>query len=100
MKTFKLLFVGAIICLSAISCNKNEVNSDNKGDKIEITGTIQKQGITTYQYGTHTLSGYALRSSTENLDEYVNQNVTVVGHKISGYPIEGGPDFIEVEKLK
>lgn len=96
MKLFSLLFVGTIICLSVLSCDKAPI----KMDKIEITGTIQKQGITTYQYGTHTLSGYALRSSTLNLDNYINQNVTVVGYKIDGYPIEGGPVFIEVEKLK
>jgi len=96
MKVFKLLFVVIIICLSVISCNKD--NSDP--NPVEVTGTIQKQGITTYQYGTHTISGYALRSSSVTLDNYVNQNVTVVGYKIEGYPVDGGPDYIEVEKIK
>jgi hypothetical protein len=93
MKLYKSLFIGMIICLSIISCKKNNVS-------IEITGIIQKQGITTYQYGTHTISGYALRSSSLNLNDYINQNVTVVGHKIDGYPVDGGPDFIEVEEIK
>ena len=100
MKLFKSLFVGIIIiiiiCLSVISCDKENYNPDN----IEITGTIQEQGMTTYQYGTHTASGYALRSSAVNLDDYVNQNVTVVGCKIDGYPVDGGPDYIEVEEIK
>ena len=96
MKLFKSLFVGLIICLSFISCDKEDDNPDN----IEITGTIQEQGMTTYQYGTHTASGYALRSSAVNLDDYVNQNVTVVGYKIDGYPVDGGPDYIEVEEIK
>ncbi len=96
MKVFKLLLVVIIICLSIISCNKD--NSDP--NPVEVTGTIQKQGITTYQYGTHTISGYALRSSSVTLDNYVNQNVTVVGYKIEGYPVDGGPDYIEVEKIK
>ncbi len=75
-------------------------NSCNKGsDQLEITGTIQKQGITTYQYGTHTLAGYALRSGTVPLDSYVGQVVTVIGHKIEGYPVDGGPEYIEVEEI-
>jgi hypothetical protein len=96
MKLFKSLFVVILICLSVISCDKEDGNPDN----IEITGTIQEQGITTYQYGTHTVSGYALRSNAVNLDDYVNQNVTVVGYKIDGYPVDGGPDYIEVQEIK
>lgn len=96
MKLFKSLFIGIIICLSVISCDKDDINTDN----VEITGTILKQGITTYQYGSHTISGYALRSSSITLDDYINQNVTVVGHKIDGYPVDGGPDYIEVEEIK
>jgi hypothetical protein len=96
MKLLKSLFVGIIICLSVISCDKENGNPDN----IEITGTIQKQGITSYQYGTHTISGYALRSTSVDLDNYINQNITVVGYKIDGYPIDGGPDYIEVEEIK
>ncbi|MDP6922213.1 MAG: hypothetical protein QGH06_04480 [Lutibacter sp.] len=96
MKLFKSLFVGIIICLSAVSCDTDDGNPA----MVEITGTIQKQGVTTYQYGTHTVSGYALRSSVVILDDYVNQNVTLVGHKIDGYPVDGGPDYIEVEEIK
>lgn len=96
MKVFKSLFIGTIICLSVISCN----NAKNSPDTIEVTGTIQKRGITTYQYGTHTISGYALRSSSVTLDDYVNQNVTIVGQKVEGYPVDGGPEFIDVEKIK
>ncbi|MDC3286010.1 hypothetical protein OAU94_06165 [Flavobacteriaceae bacterium] len=96
MKLLKSLFIGIIICLSAISCDKDDVNPES----IEITGTIQKPESTTYQYGTHTISGYALRSSSITLDDYINQNVTVVGYKIDGYPVDGGPDYFEVEEIK
>jgi len=96
MKLLKSLFAGIIICLTVLSCDKENGNPDN----IEITGTIQKQGITSYQYGTHTISGYALRSNSVDLDNYINQNITVVGYKIDGYPIDGGPDYIEVEEIK
>jgi|TARA_B110000259_G_scaffold79470_1_gene93064 hypothetical protein len=95
MKLFKSLFIG-ITCLLIVSCDKEDLNPDN----IEITGIIKEQDMTTYQYGTHTLSGYALRSNTVSLDDYVNQNVTIVGYKVNEYPVDGGPYYIEVEKIK
>lgn len=96
LKPLITTFLVATTCLFSTSCDNTEINSE----KLEIKGTIQKQGITTYQYGTHTSSGYALRSSAVNLDDYINQKVTVIGEKIDGYPVDGGPDFIEVEKVK
>lgn len=96
MRLLRTTLLGILICLLAISCDKDDINSK----RIEIIGTIQKQGITTYQYGTHTISGYALRSSSITLDDYINQNVTVIGYKIDGYPVDGGPDYIEVEEIK
>ena len=82
--------------LISFSCT----NKENNNNLIETTDIIQKQGITTYQYGTHTNSDYALRSSSVNLDDYVGQSVTVVGQKVEGYPVDGGPDLLEVEKIK
>lgn len=96
MRLLRTTLLGILICLLAISCDKDDINSK----RIEIIGSIQKQGITTYQYGTHTISGYALRSSSITLDDYINQNVTVIGYKIDGYPVDGGPDYIEVEEIK
>ncbi len=83
-------------CLTVISCKKESESTET----IEVSGTIQKQGITTYQYGTHTIAGYAIRSNALNLDDYVNQNVTVAGQLIDGYPIEDGPIYIDVEKIE
>jgi hypothetical protein len=85
------------------------VASCKKGtDSITVTSTgiIQKQGITTYQYGSHVLTDvngktiYALRCSRYNLDNYVNRKVDIIGQKITGYPIDGGPDYIEVSFIK
>jgi hypothetical protein len=67
---------------------------------MKIEGTLLEQGFTTYQYGTHTLGSYALRSSTVKLDDYVDQEVEVIGRKVEGYPVEDGPDLIEVEQIK
>ncbi len=68
--------------------------------KIEANGAILQQGMTTYQYGTHVIAGYALRSSAIDLDKYIGQTLTVVGHLINGYPVDGGPDYLEVEEIK
>ncbi|MBT8220657.1 MAG: hypothetical protein KJP00_12580 [Bacteroidia bacterium] len=82
--------------LAALSCSKD--NTQN--EILELTGTLKEQGITTYQYGTHTLTTsdtfYALRSSVLDLDQYVDRQVTVTGRKINGYPVDGGPEFINV----
>jgi hypothetical protein len=39
MKVYKTLVTATIVCLSIISCNKDDLN----GDTIEITGTIQSK---------------------------------------------------------
>ncbi len=88
----------ALIIFTA-TCN-NTTKTEQKEDKMEVTGTIQQQGITSYQYGTHTLTNdetfYALRSETVNLDNYIDQEVTIVAKKIEGYPVDGGPDYLLV----
>ncbi|RMF01783.1 MAG: hypothetical protein D6772_04330 [Bacteroidetes bacterium] len=71
-----------------------------KPGQMKIEGTLAAQGFTSYQYGTHTLGGYALRSSTIDLDQYVDLQVEVIGRKVDGYPLEGGPELIEVERIK
>ncbi|WP_157491651.1 hypothetical protein [Flammeovirga sp. SJP92] len=96
MNILKVFFLLLSMSLIGFSCAKNDVNSNS----VELTGVIEEQGITTYQYGTHTLSGVALRSNTVNLDEYVDKKVTIIGHKVEGYPVDGGPDFIEVDEIK
>tara|TARA_B100001778_G_scaffold303901_1_gene281502 strand:+ start:192 stop:491 length:300 start_codon:yes stop_codon:yes gene_type:complete len=90
----KLILLVSILTL-ILSCEKNMTTSI----PIEITGTIQKQGITSYMYGTHFISGYALRSNSILLDNYINYNVTIVGYKIDGYPVDGGPEYIEVTDI-
>jgi len=107
----KLLYF--IIILSVLtSCKTKDTNIsteeeiktlpgfDNKN--VEIEGVIQKQGITTYQYGTHILKGkktYALTSKKVSLNEYIGKKVKIQGTFISGYPIEGGPQYINVKNI-
>ena len=81
----------------ALSCSNDDNSNPND---IEATGVLRTQGITTYQYGSHVLGEYALRSSSVNLDDFVDQTVTIVGEKIDGYPVDGGPDFLEVSEVR
>ena len=104
MKNILLILVSSIIF---IACKKDQTENlpsvhnacDNISGLCEITGTLQKQGVTYYMYGTHIISGYALRSDLVNLDEFINRNVTIIGCKIDGYPVDGGPVYIEVTDL-
>ena len=91
------LFVAVI---SSCSSMKNGGNSST----VTASGTIEKLGMTTFQYGTHLLKAgnktYALKSASINLDTYLDKKVTIKGKKVSGYPLEGGPEFIDVTLVK
>lgn len=73
-------------------------------DMVKINGVIEKQEITSYQYGTHVLKGerdlFALRSSQIELDDYLGKTVRITAKRIKGYPVEGGPIFLEVKEIK
>lgn len=82
---------------------QNATSLKETGD-FEFYGLLIKQGFTTYQYGTHIISNdiqsYALQSKTLNLDTFVNKHVSIKGKKIEGYPLEDGPDFIDVKVVQ
>lgn len=69
-------------------------------------GTVEMKGHTVYHYGTHILIDanantlYALFSEEINLDEYIGKTVSVKGHLMKDYPMNGGPKFMEVTKVK
>jgi hypothetical protein len=96
MKT-KILILFLVFGIAFLSCEKEIFKSDGT---VELSGTLAKQGITTYMYGSHVMSGYALKSNTIDLDDYLNKSITIVGKKIEGYPVDGGPDYLEVIKVK
>ncbi len=79
---------------------------DNKSYHITSVGIIKKQGITTYMYGTHVLLNdngktlYAIKSVNIDLDKYIDQKVTVKGDLIEGYPVEGGPNYLNVKSIE
>jgi len=108
-KILYLFFVFAIL----FSCKTKDTNTDKKEElkvlpgyekkDIVVEGVIQKQSATTYQYGTHVLKAqnafYALKSKNISLDKYLGKKVKVQGNLIPGYPIEGGPKYINVKKV-
>ncbi len=75
----------------------------SKPEEVTAIGFIKKQGMTTYMYGTHVLLDekgktlYALRSDSIDLNKYINRKVTVRGYLVDGYPIDSGPNYLNVK---
>lgn len=78
-------------------------------------GIISEAGFTYYQYGTHQLKGsaldgnpdslnkkvtFALKSNKVDLNKWIGKDVIITGTKVKGYPVEGGPDFIDVIRVE
>jgi hypothetical protein len=75
----------------------------------QLTGVIEKPELTTYMYGTHSMTDdelgnfYALESEVVDLDAYVGQRVTVSGAFVPGYEdgqVEGGPPLFSVTHVE
>ena len=103
MLILKVLSVFVVLA-SFTACHKHSCDHHAKpattttGDNLVTTGTLQKQGFTTYQYGTHTLNGYVLESTTIDLDRYVGTNVTI--HAVNThYTVEQGPEMYNVTSI-
>ena len=94
-----LATLSSFIFLFANTCNSPE----SQEELLQLKGTIEETGITSYQYGSHTLNTedtfYALKSEKVDLDQYIGKEVEVSGSKIEGYPVDGGPDYILVVKV-
>lgn len=99
MKIYGLFLSGLMLIIFTATCS----NVPNR-DTLEVTGTIEQQGMTSYQYGTHTLTGegsfYALKSDAVDLDLYLGDEVTVTARKVEGYPLEGGPVLLNVLEVE
>lgn len=100
MKYFMYL-LSAMALFLTIACNQTKSTTTNP---MEITGTIQEQGMTSYQYGTHTLTNsetfYAVKSDSIDLNNYLNQEVTITAEKVEGYPVDGGPEYLRVLSIE
>lgn len=95
------IFMVSLLFLAA-TCNYG--TSGQNQDLMNIKGKIEKTGITSYQYGTHTLTGdgtfYALKSDKVDLSSYEGKTITITAEKIEGYPVDGGPEYLNVVQVK
>ena len=94
----KLLLLLLFVTYLLVSCNKETINYT------QAEGTLIKPEVTIYQYGTHAIENnseitFALKSDTIDLDAYINQSVIVKGHKIDGYPVDFGPDYLNIIEI-
>lgn len=99
-KTRKIALIGILVILLTACGTSREVDPN----LMVVEGVLKKQGITTYQYGTYTISGddgfFALSSSEVDLEAYVDQEVEIRATKIAGYPVDGGPVYLQVQEVK
>lgn len=103
--------------LGFLSCSPPEAAPESNPDTAPAagsarvaTGVLERQGITSYMYGTHTITDvssgnrYALRSEDEELlDSHAGDRVTVRGTLVPGYEngqIEGGPPLLKVTRVE
>lgn len=77
-----------------------------KGLFTHATGTLEKPEVTSYQYGTHSITDsqsgcqYALKSGEVNLDDHAGERVKVTGSAVEGYPVDGGPPLLNVKEVE
>ncbi|MGV3587933.1 MAG: hypothetical protein ACO1OF_13080 [Adhaeribacter sp.] len=98
---FRVLYLCFITALFT-NCEKEEGLIGEY--QYELKGEIQEMRPTWYIYGTHQIrtnsKTYPLKSNTIDLDKFLNKKVTIWGDNIQGYPVDGGPDYIEVKRIK
>ncbi|MGB6127724.1 MAG: hypothetical protein WBG30_03150 [Psychrilyobacter sp.] len=97
----KLILIG--LCLIALGGCTSNSSRDLRVKRGGVLTTIQ---MSTWMYGTHVLSDdtgkplTALDSKKINLDMYQGQKVEVQGLLKNGYPIDLGPEFLEVQTIE
>jgi hypothetical protein len=100
----KLIFL-ILMLVVLVGCKSGEVkNTDNL---VVRSGVITKLEMSTWMYGTHVLSDEggkpltALEGNTDlNFDKYQGEKVEVTGTLKEGYPLNGGPELLEVKTIK
>lgn len=100
MKPLKIIFLITVLSVT-YACNTTKLQNEHL---MEITGKIKAIEMSSWQYGTHTISNdetfYALRSDKIDLRTYEGKTVTIKAEKIAGYPVAGGPEFLKVYEIK
>ena len=103
-RSLKFLVV-ILILVTVLPCTGFGASSGNSGE-ITASGIVRKQGFTTYMYGTHVLLDdngktlYAIRSDSVDLDKNIDRKVTVKGDLVKGYPVDFGPQYLNVKSIE
>lgn len=96
----RILSIIALALLISFSACQEDIPED----QVELQGIIREMGTTTYGYGTHIIENgdefYAIKSDNWDLNFFLNKYVTAVGEKVPGYPIDGGPEFVNVYEIQ
>ena len=104
LKATSLILLLAVGALS--SCTKGKTTSSTShisGDALTATGTLQRQGITTYQYASYILvvsssEEYVLESTAVAIDSFVGRHVMITATN-THYPVEDGPVMYNVTAI-
>lgn len=100
----KILLI--LIIISFAGCGSDSSNNPAEIYGVKAAGIVKRQGTTTYMYGTHVLIDgdgrtlYALKSDNINLDNYIDKRVMVKGDLVDGYPVDGGPNYLNVKSVE
>lgn len=98
-----MLMSAAIFAASACTSSGEE---EETGCEVEASGTLERLEMSTWMYGTHILVErdgevlYALKSETADLASYEGKKVRVAGILVPGYPVDGGPEYLQVEFIE
>jgi hypothetical protein len=81
----------------------------SSGEPVTAEGRIEAAGMTIWMYGSHVLVGsggeprYALKAAENagiQLSRWEGLRVRLVGRPVEGYPVDGGPVYLQVTSVK
>lgn len=99
----KIIFLGMVFLL-LVGCTSQETKKSS-----EMTlrvGTVAPLEMSTWMYGTNMLTKDSkivvslIADKNIKLDDYNGKKVEVTGELKEGYPIDGGPEYLEVKTIK
>lgn len=97
----KKVIIMFLACITLASCAVHKPTTTNT---VQLSGTIEPLGMSTFQYGTHLIKSsgitYSLKSNKVNLDSFSGKVVTLIGTKVNGYPVENGPELVDVVSVQ
>jgi len=101
----KLILLGlTLMILGGCSSYGVKESADNT---VSRSGVISEIGMSTWMYGSYVLSDESGKAMTAldgddslDLGSYQGESVEVTGTLKEGYPVDGGPEYLEVKTIK